>query len=661
MSQILAAIEPVDIRSDSESKDSDGRALCVYVDKDRQPHRVLVLGQLVRIVDLDNELRLAVLGCPVLKSPVIRAMFLDQLKVLHSVMRETTAIARVVVAHQPWCQTSADIDDGFIYVRITPATTSEISDLSTPSSDQQFGHFATEVPVVHGDPSAFELGGLVAFAVDMFRVDMPILSISGAIQDVYDRTHGLNASSIILLSKYLLSHARIVRSWFDETAACVLPALWPSSPGTMTLQLDAAHKMDLEIPTLFLRTTNVDFDVWYEQLETLSHSEFGPQVLSILKTMSAKRLFDTALASVQLYALVAAYLEFLRHNVLKEDCSVCQESGLYPAHSTGTSVQGLINMPVEVVLRIVRHMDLVDRSRLAQTSRAFAYLERQKLQGAATKILSRFGLRFAEVRLMQSAIGVILAGSAVTALIRIDSAFQPDTLDFVVGSGRAGRVTTFLDRAAGYTFLPEQDPSIYTPYGMAITRTLRNVDGMIVNVIESLSDNPFDVVGGSALSCAYGYWAATGLLHCYPRLTCAGIALTTPTKLCITDNQYNKANALSVLRQYIARGFSIALNEFDAPHTCGSDWSCPATPRTTSDRGCSFSAFSSWKYDDEALVPNVSCWTLGGSGCTRGILAHAGKVISSVTSIHDNMWKNKITRCIDNIQTDLVCDSVPRI
>ncbi|KAJ7893234.1 hypothetical protein B0H13DRAFT_1886480 [Mycena leptocephala] len=346
--------------------------------------------------------------------------------------------------------------------------------------------------------------------------------------------------------------------------------------------------MNLRVAAYQRGTDNIDSEAWLAQLEFLDVAEFSLEVRLVLAAMTAQRLFDTAVVSEKHYDLVAAFLDYLRNHDLKTDSMSGEDHfarTAAPEVDSASEPSLLLNMPTELCLRIVDDLGFADRSRFAQASHHSGALVAVALRSEAARILGCFGLRFADVRLMQTATGAIIAGSAVAALARIDAAFVPADLDFISGKGRGSLVTSFLFFAGGYLFVRTRDVARYRfVAGIGRVTTMKNGAGKMVNIIESVSDNPFDVVGHFHLTCVYG--------------------------------------------------FTIGINEYDSPHTCGEDWSCPATLRTTDDGGCSYSPFPSWKYNRDAVQPGVTCWTLGGTGCHRAMLARKGGAISFVTSMH---------------------------
>ncbi|KAJ6501539.1 hypothetical protein C8R47DRAFT_1067866 [Mycena vitilis] len=445
----------------------------------------------------------------------------------------------------------------------------------------------------------------------------------------------------------------------------------------------------LSMGTITWGHDDLDRKSWSGQLAFLRDVDDGLQARMVLSTMSAKRLFETAVFSRKHFSLVVAFLDFLRNNDVDEDemsvsdadssygsdASVSEggnnafsdvdmelETGsdsttdidsesatdvgsdsatsytelktqLFGGKTTAPTHTSLYDMPVELGLDMIGRLSFEDRVRIAQASRPAASIVAQSLQDDATCILRPFGLRFCDVRLMQTATGAIVAGSAVTALVQNVAGFHPGDLDFLVGLGRGRKVVAFLAFAGSYR-KTDDSPEYSFARGVGCTWTLYNEDGKRINIMETMDGNPFQAVGNFHLTCVYGAWCANGLLHWYPSLTVAGHAITTRAKLPYRHDDHPHHTGLwCILHKYADRGFTIALNEYDTPHTCGVDWSCPATLRRTDDAGCSYSAFPAWLYDDDAETLPVCCWTMGGTGCATGILGGAAPVYVATSDL----------------------------
>ncbi|KAJ7893233.1 hypothetical protein B0H13DRAFT_2339824 [Mycena leptocephala] len=195
---VLASVSASEIVAGVENSDADGRLLRMYVDQKAEPYRILVIGRLLFVSDLDEGLRILVLGPPGPESPTARTMFCEQHSVLDTVMeKDKREVILHVLNKQVWCQGTPSLFDGAVYVRISAATTQEICDLAAKGAPPFFASFAKEVPSSGAATSPLATGGLVVCAVDMFRVDMPVASWADRPQPIYARAYGLNASSVV--------------------------------------------------------------------------------------------------------------------------------------------------------------------------------------------------------------------------------------------------------------------------------------------------------------------------------------------------------------------------------------------------------------------------------------------------------------------------------
>ncbi|KAJ7461256.1 hypothetical protein B0H11DRAFT_1923539 [Mycena galericulata] len=355
-----------------------------------------------------------------------------------------------------------------------------------------------------------------------------------------------------------------------------------------------------------------------------------------------------------MYRLVADYLDYLKDNGPDEevfsdvDMSDAQDSdssptdisiGGYASTHVGSepeSAPALVTDPFSVIstevgLQILQELCLADRLSLALVSRACAALAAEALQSAATEHLSRFHLRFGEMRLMQAATGAVFAGSVLTAMAHSGAPFAPGDLDIVTGHGLSFEVSRFLE-FMGYDVT---DVSTQYKYALGIGKvmTLKHAHlGLTINILESLTRNPFDAIGHFHFTCVFAAWTSHGLWYGYPQLLTSGRTITTPRHLTVGDSLDRQQRVWHILHKYMARGFVYSLNEFEAAHTCGIHCNCPATLRTTDDHGCIYTKFPTWEYTLDAAVHGVTCWSLGGSGCAQGVLARPTAQAQPATS-----------------------------
>ncbi|KAJ7623954.1 hypothetical protein DFH06DRAFT_1340280 [Mycena polygramma] len=604
MADMLASLDFDRLLLGVGDEDTFGRFLAHYVDPSGHPHHVSVIGHLLAISELDDGLKILILGSPSGDCPITSAIFQDQHSSLDKLIcRDWNDSHRMVMNQQLWCYGVPGARAAFVYVRVSAATTTDVRDMSRQGTADGFAGFLSEVPHATGDVGPLDIGGLVACAVDMFRVDVPAPPLMGQSERVFER-----------------ASFRLKRRWRRAVHSTRLD----SNVYIRISILNARQTGEYRISCDVYGDDPMDSVSWSDQMDLLLLAGDSLQSRVIFANMSARRLFQTALVSDELFELVSGFLDFLRNHDLDE--AELSSPGSYEfeeasVHSDSMSCiddyvaafAGFPDLPPEIGLEVVKDLALADRTRLAQTSHSSAAIVAEALQQQAVRLLAPFRLRFGHVRLMLTATGAAISGSAVAALTVPAPSFDPNDLDIVVGSGHGPEVVHFIGRAGGYRTIVETDEPSFAP-SLGRTWLTENDEGKRIQVIESLTDNAFDVVGHFHLTCVYGAWYANGLLHCYPALTAGGDALTTARKMPWRHRLPERCGIWDVLDKYTSRGFDIGLNAYDADHVCGVDVNCPATLRTTDDTGCSYSAFPSWLYADDASPPAITCWTMGGTG-----------------------------------------------
>ncbi|KAJ7266934.1 hypothetical protein B0H12DRAFT_1068160 [Mycena haematopus] len=308
------------------------------------------------------------------------------------------------------------------------------------------------------------------------------------------------------------------------------------------------------------------------------------------------------------------------------------------SHSDVQGPAGITDIPCELTVQIMSMLPLVDRCSLAQTCRTVAAVAAECLMAAAVEILAPFGLRFQEVRLMLAATGTVIAGSTVAALVNLETTLRPDSLTFVAPRGKVDVVMEFLEYASGYDLQPD---ALTCPMSNARTVWgLKNPHGAKIQLVESKLRDPFSTIATSPFTCEYGAWTATGLFHAYPVLTANRRALTTPTRLRLGNTLEDAQRLWDSLHQYSDHGYRVEPLGYAAVHSCSVHRSCPATVRTSDDHGCMHTRFPAWDLVAYAARSDITCWSLGGTGCLLGVLNRpAGQArVSSATAIADGKW-----------------------
>ncbi|KAJ7433008.1 hypothetical protein B0H11DRAFT_2259792 [Mycena galericulata] len=320
--------------------------------------------------------------------------------------------------------------------------------------------------------------------------------------------------------------------------------------------------------------------------------------------MSPALLLSTALYSEDLFRLVSGYLDFLTGDAIDEDAftddessdsdgeskssgdgfihsvvSYHEEQTETPPTSNGRSLGGL---PTEIALRVLGGLSFSDKIQVARSSRHTSNLVAVAVQDKATELLVRFHLRFTDVRLLLSATGAIISGSAGLALITAGAYFEPGDLDFFAITGAARLLYKQISITGPYDFAK----------GVAKIRTLkRQLTGEKINVIEGYTDNPLDIVVR---------------FHSTP----------------VAASTYE-----AFLPSTTERGFNYSLNEYPHEHICGVDLRCPATLRSSDDEGCLSFNFPPWELTPYSFPFTHVSWSMGGIGCPSGIRAGSGLAV----------------------------------
>ncbi|KAJ7612376.1 hypothetical protein DFH06DRAFT_1147296 [Mycena polygramma] len=374
--------------------------------------------------------------------------------------------------------------------------------------------------------------------------------------------------------------------------------------------------------------------------------------------MTPKQLLATCMLSQALHAIVIEFLCYVRQFGLEieeagyssgedsdSDATMCDAGSASSSDSeadTGPatddkfvnwgalpvahSYAGFCDLPPEVALQIVALLGCVEKARLRRTCSAAADLVAESIYRVGGAILQRFGLNVDSVRLLQTITGAAISGSTIAAFLH--PTFDVGDLDIVVGLGQAGVIANYIARSVDYTTATpgihfERMPAVYSVLSFLLANGLR------INVVESVTTNPLDCIGYFQMSCLYGAWFAGGFWHAYARLTESGVAVATPSRLSVEETGYRRKRLWQLVLQYVDRGFKISLDELPRPHTCGSEFDCPATVRTSNDGGCTYSPFAPWPYSHDEVVHPTSHWSMHGSGCSQGVLSRYGVVDSS--------------------------------
>ncbi|KAK7012726.1 hypothetical protein R3P38DRAFT_3209585 [Favolaschia claudopus] len=388
--------------------------------------------------------------------------------------------------------------------------------------------------------------------------------------------------------------------------------------------------------TSFLPADSEDLP-WSRQLKVLSSEVDDEQKQEVLSNMNTQRLCFTCLVSQKHFRCVSHFLELLRTSGQREKPSArlvpsigsseWRETLFVPATIdigclSSSSFDGDVNGVPEgpgLWLRVR------DESLASHYPRYDSHVDGSLLELTATKLLARFRLRFDDVRLLLTASQCAIVGSSVLHVAHPDLSVVPGSLDVVTACGQGPAIADFFILAASYAVIagPEQDENVR---GAGPRWTLALGSSLRINIIESLTNNPLDVVVAFNFSCVISAWQADGIWLAYPEMTRNGIVVATPASFPMREGLSGRVDVWSVFRKYADLGFEVGLGEFPRSHVCGQDKNCPATVRSSDDDGCRFYAFPEWKFTRDERPPRPTCWSMSGRGCTVGILSGASDV-----------------------------------
>ncbi|KAK7012732.1 hypothetical protein R3P38DRAFT_3209591 [Favolaschia claudopus] len=401
---------------------------------------------------------------------------------------------------------------------------------------------------------------------------------------------------------------------------------------------------------------------WTRQLLLLQSNASSKRKKVALCSMSAQRLCFTALVSRQHFREVSEFLdakEKHRAGAAEEedsDSSVSESSG----SEVNSRAEALVSILLEAKddsLRVLSYAgdtddDLPEGPGLLariRVRRAVSpdyrnrdtHVDPEVLERSATRLLARFKLRFRDVRLLLTAARCAIVGPSIISLARPDLAMSPSELDIVTGRGKAPAVADFFILAACYRVVKVPDDSDYDEVegiGFGPVWSLALGDNLKINIIESITDEPLDAVVRFHFTCVVAAWHADGIWLAYPELLKEALVITTPAAYPIESGFARRFSVWSAFRKYVEAGFRVHLNEYPRPHICGEDVNCPATLWSSDDAGCRFFAFPEWRYTGESGLPDPTCWTMGGSGCSKGILRRDGAPVNLVVCADRTAW-----------------------
>ncbi|KAJ7185073.1 hypothetical protein B0H12DRAFT_1083251 [Mycena haematopus] len=325
--------------------------------------------------------------------------------------------------------------------------------------------------------------------------------------------------------------------------------------------------------------------------------------------MDARSLFWVAIRSMPIGIAVVYYVTNHTPPFLRE-ASMPFPGNLSP----------FCSLPPEALQCIFEHLSLEDLINVGHTSRRNQAVSSMVFKLSVSDILKPFSLSYSVIRFLQLATGLALSGSAITrlALYSRDApdAFSPGDLDFYVPAVFWNSVGEFFDLATTYATVNVNN-SLYcsVPSITAIALLENEHDkGRTLNLMRCMDSNVYGPPTQFHSSCVMGCITADRAWFPTLRLTTRRISILNETTLRLHTN-HDLASALTFIRKYQDRGFRFHV-DYPYPHDCGKHIDCPATLRTSVDKGCfvmRLPLLSSAPTHDHPA--HIVSWSLGGQGC----------------------------------------------
>ncbi|KAJ6549347.1 hypothetical protein B0H10DRAFT_1969068 [Mycena sp. CBHHK59/15] len=375
------------------------------------------------------------------------------------------------------------------------------------------------------------------------------------------------------------------------------------------------------------RFEGIPFSEWVVATDHVGQSSLTDEVKCDLSRMSVDQMLETALRSYTHYVAVCMFLTMLPAAMVTNVNYTVYDANLFN------------RLPVETIACIFPLVPMKDRIQLAMTCRHNHNVAAIALQQLAVEMLLPYRLSFRDLRFLQTATATVISGSTITCMFHAGPIFTPNDLDLFCKCGDGYRVVRFLDLSASYSVESKTD-TYNEARGIRQVWTLMNGSSKI-NVIESLSSNPRDVIPFFHSTAVMGCWALDGIWHVYPKTALDGIALMTPAHFPVRTLAQQMI-AWPILQKYTQRGYRFSPHPAHS-HLCGDSPSCPATFRTSMDRGCLFMHFPTLPAiaigNEFYCAPEHDmCWSFGALRCHTGSLVPRARRLIPHTHHQDREW-----------------------
>ncbi|KAJ7178774.1 hypothetical protein C8R43DRAFT_942375 [Mycena crocata] len=246
---------------------------------------------------------------------------------------------------------------------------------------------------------------------------------------------------------------------------------------------------------------------------------------------------------------------------------------------------------------ILEWLSIPDRIQFGATCRTYTAIAARALRTAAALRLKRYNLSISDLRLLQSAKRCFVSGYVLKDLLYGDAEGKPrlptktsppgpQTLDIYCSRNEGSDVCDFLHASTRtarltYTGIPPALDGIRRSFTMV--KPWENWEP-VIRVFETNSDNSFDIIPKFPTTLEMGAWFLDRIWHAYPNISFQRLSLITPERLPVHHSEARQ-RTWEILHCTLHHGFwmhTVLPNR----HRCGSSVNCPASCRSSNDRGC---------------------------------------------------------------------------
>ncbi|KAJ7155922.1 hypothetical protein C8R43DRAFT_1125831 [Mycena crocata] len=227
---------------------------------------------------------------------------------------------------------------------------------------------------------------------------------------------------------------------------------------------------------------------------------------------------------------------------------------------------------------VFNSFDVPTRMRLAAASRVLAHRAALFHHHALACAIGAWGLNLMEIRYLQIATHTLLAGYPVVATIHQEAPHAESFLDFFTTDRDERLVLDFISVTGGYAF-PGPSEAFRD-----FTLWVGHKGNKRVRVFGSHIEPERLILRGAPSSSHMVFCDVSRLLCPYGDLTLARIDLVTPKRFPIEASFQGHLDTWAFVKEIERNGFAWQTTPGGA-HNCGSDFSCPCTPRRLDDKG----------------------------------------------------------------------------